>query len=219
MSQTLPPEIEKMLLKPELSNQIARTLSNNLSPFIERYVKEAVSKTLVPAFQAQTTVMHQELAREMQNEIMGLKKDVISWQTEALRSQEVSTAMTLALWCNLTVQIDHDPRHGAVDKDTVRANQVLDAQHCHAPTKLELDRHDHSQFAWPGYVFLRTLADELPRCWHALDGKSARQFLYLIPTAAAATARSVASKHSQHACDSACCRRSATATSRAADAS
>ena len=86
----LPPEIEKMLFKPEISSQIARNLSNNLTPFIERYVKEAISKTLVPAFQAQSTTMHQELSREIHSEIVNLKKEVIQWQSDALRTQEVS---------------------------------------------------------------------------------------------------------------------------------
>ena len=34
--------------------------------------------------------MHQELSREIHNEIMGLKQDVKSWQDAAFRSQEVS---------------------------------------------------------------------------------------------------------------------------------
>jgi hypothetical protein len=34
--------------------------------------------------------MHQELAREMQAEMLNIKKEVIAWQGEALRGQEVS---------------------------------------------------------------------------------------------------------------------------------
>lgn len=49
-----------------------------------------MSKTLIPAYQAQSSAMHQELTREIRNEVMNLKKEIITWQTEALRTQEVS---------------------------------------------------------------------------------------------------------------------------------
>ncbi|KAI5124340.1 hypothetical protein M0805_008947 [Coniferiporia weirii] len=85
---TLPAEIEKMFVRPEVANQVARNLSTSLSPVIERHVKEAIQKTLVPAYQAQSTAMHQDLAREIHTEIANMKKDVISWQSDALRGQE-----------------------------------------------------------------------------------------------------------------------------------
>lgn len=34
--------------------------------------------------------MHQDILREMRAEILNVKKDSMSWQTEAARSQEVS---------------------------------------------------------------------------------------------------------------------------------
>jgi len=84
----LPPEIEKILVKPEISNQIARNLCTAVTPFIERNVKDSITKILLPAYQAQSSAMHQELSREIHTEITNLKKEVISWQTEALRGQE-----------------------------------------------------------------------------------------------------------------------------------
>ena len=59
---------------------------------IERQLKESVNKVLVPAYQAQTTLAHQELTREIHTEISNLKRDVINWQSEALRGQEVCHA-------------------------------------------------------------------------------------------------------------------------------
>ena len=88
--QNLPPEIEKLLVKPEVSTQIARNISANLTPVIERQMKDSVSKVLVPAYQAQTTLAHQEFTREMHAEMNNMKRDMINWQSEALRGQEVS---------------------------------------------------------------------------------------------------------------------------------
>ncbi|EJD05746.1 uncharacterized protein FOMMEDRAFT_153084 [Fomitiporia mediterranea MF3/22] len=85
---TMPIEIEKMFIKPEVSNQIARNLSSSLTPVIERHVKDVVTKTLLPAYQAQTSAMHSDLAREIHAEMSSLKKDVINWQSEAFRSHE-----------------------------------------------------------------------------------------------------------------------------------
>ena len=78
-----------MLLRPDVSNHIARTLSSAVSPIIERQVKDAITKTLIPTYTQQTSNMHQELSREIHSEIIGLKKEVIAWQSEALRGQEV----------------------------------------------------------------------------------------------------------------------------------
>jgi len=76
------------LIKPEVANQIARNLANTVSPFVERNVKDVITKTLIPAYQAQSSAMHQDLSREIRSEITNLKKEVIAWQTDALRGQE-----------------------------------------------------------------------------------------------------------------------------------
>ncbi|KAH7914946.1 hypothetical protein BJ138DRAFT_1078241 [Hygrophoropsis aurantiaca] len=88
IQQSLPNEIEKLLLRPDVSNHFASILSSNLNPLIERYVKDSVSKTFIPAYSQQTSAMHQDILREMRAEILSVKKDSMTWQTEAARSQE-----------------------------------------------------------------------------------------------------------------------------------
>jgi hypothetical protein len=89
--QALPNEIERLLLRPDVSNHVARTFSSAITPIIERHVKEAINKTLIPAYTAQSSAMHQELSREIHAEMLNIKKEVIAWQSEALRGQEVSS--------------------------------------------------------------------------------------------------------------------------------
>ncbi|KDQ60636.1 hypothetical protein JAAARDRAFT_31601 [Jaapia argillacea MUCL 33604] len=88
VKQTLPTEIERILLRPDVSNHFARNFSATVTPLIERQVKETASKTLIPAYAQQTSTLHQEIGREIHSEIMNLKKEVISWQSEAIRGQE-----------------------------------------------------------------------------------------------------------------------------------
>ncbi|KZT11432.1 uncharacterized protein LAESUDRAFT_740929 [Laetiporus sulphureus 93-53] len=88
MKQNLPNEIERLLVRPDIASQIARNVSSAVTPVIERQVKDAIVKTLIPAYTQQSSTMHQELSREIHSEILNLKKEVISWQTEALRGQE-----------------------------------------------------------------------------------------------------------------------------------
>jgi signal recognition particle GTPase len=90
--QSLPAEVERLLLRSDVSNQIARNFASNVTPAIERHVKETVTKTLIPAYTQQFSQMHQELTREMHAEMMSLKKDVLAWQGDALRSQDVRVA-------------------------------------------------------------------------------------------------------------------------------
>lgn len=87
--QNLPNEIERLLLRPDVSTHIARTFSGAVTPLVEKHVKDAITKTLIPAYSQQSSSMHQELSREIRSEILDLKKEIVTWQSEALRGQEV----------------------------------------------------------------------------------------------------------------------------------
>ncbi|KAG1749037.1 uncharacterized protein EDB91DRAFT_1112153 [Suillus paluster] len=88
IQNSLPNEIEKLLLRPDISNHFASILSTNLNPLIERYIKDSVTKNIIPTYSQQTSAMHQDILREMRAEILNVKKDSMTWQTEAARSQE-----------------------------------------------------------------------------------------------------------------------------------
>lgn len=88
IQNNLPVEIEKLLLRPDVSSHFANILSTNLNPLIERYVKDSVTKSFLPAYSQQTSAMHQDILREMRAEILNVKKDSMTWQTEAARGQE-----------------------------------------------------------------------------------------------------------------------------------
>ncbi|PIL23859.1 hypothetical protein GSI_13610 [Ganoderma sinense ZZ0214-1] len=83
MKMSLPNEIERVLIRPEMANQVARAFSTTVTPVIERQVKESISKNLVPS-----SAMHQELSREIRAEMLNLKKEILAWQNETVRGQE-----------------------------------------------------------------------------------------------------------------------------------
>lgn len=89
MYQSLPNEIEKLLLRPDISAHFAHLLSSNLTPLLERQVKEAVTKTFLPVFSQQSSSYHQEVLRELRTEMHSLKSEVTAWQNDAFRNQEV----------------------------------------------------------------------------------------------------------------------------------
>jgi len=84
LSQSIPAEIERVLLRPEVSAQIARTFTSNTTPLIERQIQDTVSKTLLPAYAQQ----QQDLIQEMRNEMMSLRKELATWQNESNRAQD-----------------------------------------------------------------------------------------------------------------------------------
>lgn len=96
--QSLPVEIEKLLLRPDISNHFAHILSSNLTPLIERNIKEAVNKTFLPVYSQQSSVMHQEVLRELHAEIHSVKAELTSWQSDAFRSQEVPIFLAIVLY-------------------------------------------------------------------------------------------------------------------------
>ncbi|KAG8865326.1 hypothetical protein FRB96_000216 [Tulasnella sp. 330] len=85
MKQTLPLEIEKLLLRPDVSNNVARTFSSAITPLIERNVKEMINKSLVPAYTEATSAMQQEIVQEVIGQVGQIKKDIAAWQNESLK--------------------------------------------------------------------------------------------------------------------------------------
>ncbi|KAJ3932683.1 MAG: hypothetical protein NXY57DRAFT_92220 [Lentinula lateritia] len=90
ISQRIPVEMEKLLTRPDISGHYSHILSSQLTPMIERHLKEAVNKTFIPVYSQQSTAMHQELVRELKNELHSFKSEMNSWQNEMIRTQESS---------------------------------------------------------------------------------------------------------------------------------
>ncbi|THV07877.1 hypothetical protein K435DRAFT_772233 [Dendrothele bispora CBS 962.96] len=90
ISQSLPIEMEKLLTRPDISSHFSHLLSANLTPLIERHVKDAIQKTLIPVYSQQSSTMHQDLIRDLRSEMHGFKSELTGWQNESLRSQENS---------------------------------------------------------------------------------------------------------------------------------
>jgi hypothetical protein len=83
-------EMEKLLLRPTISNHFANILSTALTPSIERHIKEVLTTTVFQIHSQQTTAMHQDLLRELRSEISNIKSEFGTWHSESMRSQEVS---------------------------------------------------------------------------------------------------------------------------------
>lgn len=94
LTQVLPTEMEKLLFRPDISNHLAHLLATNLTPIIERHVKDAIAKTFIPVYSQQASSMHQELLRELRGEIHGVKSELTAWQNEAFRSHDVKPILT-----------------------------------------------------------------------------------------------------------------------------
>jgi hypothetical protein len=83
-------EMEKLLLRPTVSNHFANILSTALTPSIERHIKEVLTTTVFQFHSQQTAAMHQDLLRELRGEISNIKTELGTWHSESMRSQEVS---------------------------------------------------------------------------------------------------------------------------------
>ncbi|KAH9484164.1 hypothetical protein JR316_0003644 [Psilocybe cubensis] len=88
INRSLPVEMEKLLLRPNISNHFANVISTTLTPMIERNIKEVFSANFFQFHSQQTTAMHQDLLRELRSEISTIKTDLNKWHNEQLRGQE-----------------------------------------------------------------------------------------------------------------------------------
>ena len=82
--------MEKLLLRPTISNHFANLLSTALTPSIEHHIKEVLTTTVFQFHSQQTAAMHQDLLRELRGEISKIKSELGTWHSESMRSQEVS---------------------------------------------------------------------------------------------------------------------------------
>lgn len=80
-------------MRPDVSNHVARTFSAAVTPTVERHVKETINKSLIPAYTQATGQMQQEMARDFHAEILNLRKEVVTWQSEALKGTEVCSSL------------------------------------------------------------------------------------------------------------------------------
>ena len=89
INKSLPVEIEKLLLRPDVSSHMSRTFTAAVTPLIEKNVKDQIQKNLIPAYHQQASAMIEQLYTEISEEMVGLKKDIISYQSETLKNHEV----------------------------------------------------------------------------------------------------------------------------------
>ena len=89
INKSLPVEMEKLLLRPDVSNHMTRTFTAAVTPLIEKNVRDQIQKNLIPAYHQQASTMIEQLYTEINEEMVGLKKDIIAYQSETLKNHEV----------------------------------------------------------------------------------------------------------------------------------
>jgi signal recognition particle GTPase len=91
INKSLPAELEKLLLRPDVSSHMSRTFTAAVTPLIEKNVRDQIQKTLIPAYHQQASNMIDQLYTDIGEEVVGLKKDIIAYQSETLKNHEVRT--------------------------------------------------------------------------------------------------------------------------------
>ncbi|KAF8310180.1 hypothetical protein DL93DRAFT_2169871 [Clavulina sp. PMI_390] len=90
LKTSLPAELERLLLRPEIGVQIARNFSTSVTPLVERQIKDSFQKNLIPAFEAATQSLQMSFGRDMSAELMNLRKEIFGWQSDTIRNTEAS---------------------------------------------------------------------------------------------------------------------------------
>ncbi|BEI92031.1 uncharacterized protein CcaverHIS019_0408510 [Cutaneotrichosporon cavernicola] len=63
---------------------VPRTLNTVVQPAVERAVREVIQQTVVPALEAATTNVYNQLAEDLKTEMVQIRKDVVAEQGDAL---------------------------------------------------------------------------------------------------------------------------------------
>ena len=95
ISNSIPVEIEKLLLRPDVSSHMSRTFTAAVTPLIEKNVRDQIQKNLIPAYHQQSSTMIEQLYTEISEEMVGLKKDIVAYQSETLKNHEVCVRLPI----------------------------------------------------------------------------------------------------------------------------
>lgn len=82
--------MEKLFLRPSISNHYASLITQAIMPVLERQVKDTLSATFSQIHSQHSSNLQQELMRELRTELSTIQSDLGSWHKEAMRSQDVS---------------------------------------------------------------------------------------------------------------------------------
>lgn len=74
-----------------------------MTPLIERHVKDSINRVLIPSYQESTSEMYDQLYRVISEEILNLKKEIVTWQSDALKGQEVCCVFVSLIFVLLTL--------------------------------------------------------------------------------------------------------------------
>lgn len=89
MKVALPSELQKLLLRPDVSSHLTRSFASGVLPLVERTVSESIMQVLVPQFQDATDAVADRVLREIHAEVTGVRKTIVAEQSEALKETEV----------------------------------------------------------------------------------------------------------------------------------
>ncbi|KAH8919335.1 hypothetical protein BT69DRAFT_500375 [Atractiella rhizophila] len=88
LRKTLPNELERLLLRPDVSSHMSKHLGSSVAPLIERNVQTIIQQTIVPRFRDGTQAMLESLMNEVRSEMVDVRKEIVAEQSEILNGQE-----------------------------------------------------------------------------------------------------------------------------------
>ncbi|KAN0064459.1 kynurenine 3-monooxygenase, mitochondrial precursor [Thecaphora frezii] len=91
----LPLELERLVRRPELADHLSRSIAKSILPAVQRTAVEVVSKVLAPHFEEVMMDVAQRVEAAIASEMTGIRKSVVSEQSDSLR-ETVETSRAVA---------------------------------------------------------------------------------------------------------------------------
>lgn len=154
-----------------LAPVVPRTLNTVVQPAVERAVREAVSQAIVPALDAATTRVYDQLASDLKTEMVQIRKDVIAEQGESLTATNdmihTLSGMVESLQRQVAALSVRSPAPGPVGSQTVRSSIMsppapVKASPLAPPVPLAPVQHEHTSIKALEDAFLSALSAQTP---------------------------------------------------------
>ncbi|UZJ54626.1 hypothetical protein CBS101457_003946 [Exobasidium rhododendri] len=88
VSKNLPDELHNLLLRPELSNHLTRSITSAIIPPIQKTAMDVISRALAPHFEAIMNDLSNRMESKMEMGLTGIRKDIVMEQSGALLETE-----------------------------------------------------------------------------------------------------------------------------------
>ncbi|PWN90890.1 hypothetical protein FA10DRAFT_286562 [Acaromyces ingoldii] len=113
VSESIATEMHSLVMRPDISNHLARSISQSILPTVQRTAMDVVTRALAPHFEDVMNSMVDRIERRIEGGMTSVRKDIVTEQSAALLQSEASLRDMARQMSELSAQLESVGRSNA----------------------------------------------------------------------------------------------------------